>query len=283
LNLQFQKWQALGNDYIIVEQEKLPFELTPARVRRLCAAHTGCHSDGVLLLSRSTARGVAAHLRIFNPDGSEAELSGNGAREAILYVYREGWANGDAFSIETAAGEIRPTIIDERTCAIEIGTARLQSANFPSGGPDGRGTLTTAGRDLEFQHVNVGNPQCVIEVGRELEQLNLALLGPEIERHELFPNRTNVAFIRVDGEHAVTARIFERGVGETLSSGTGASASAVTAVLRGAKSPVTVHLDGGELEVAVGSGLEVTLTGWAEPVFKGELSDELIAALEEVQ
>jgi diaminopimelate epimerase len=283
MSLQFQKWQALGNDYIIVEQEKLPFELTPARVRRLCAAHTGCHSDGVLLLSRSTGGAAAARLRIFNPDGSEAELSGNGAREAILYAYREGWVNGDAFSIETAAGEIRPTIIDERTCSIEIGSARLQSADFPSGGEDGKGVLTAAGRELSFQHVNVGNPQCVIEAGEELEQLDLSLLGPEIERHELFPNRTNVAFIRVDGEHAVRARIFERGVGETLSSGTGASASAVTAVLRGTKSPVTVRLDGGELEVAVGSGLEVTLTGWAEPVFKGELSDELVAALEMAQ
>jgi diaminopimelate epimerase len=280
LSLPFQKWQALGNDYIIVEQEKLPFELTPARVRRLCAPHLGCHSDGVLLLSRSTGGNAAARLRIFNPDGSEAELSGNGAREAVLYAYREGWANGNPFSIETAAGEIRPTIIDERTCAIEIGTACLESGDFPSGGPDGRGSLTVAGRQFDFQHVNVGNPQCVIESGDVLEQLDLQELGPAIERHELFPNRTNVAFIRVEGDQTVRARIFERGVGETLSSGTGACASAVTAVLRGAKSPITVRLDGGELEVAVENGLEVTLTGWAEPVFKGELSDELLAALE---
>jgi diaminopimelate epimerase len=284
LSLPFQKWQALGNDYIIVEQENLPFELTPARVRRLCAPHLGCHADGVLVLSRSNEERFAARLRIFNPDGSEAELSGNGAREAILYAHREGWANGDAFSIETAAGEIRPTIIDDRTCSIEIGTARLQSPDFPSGGADGRGSLAAAGRRFDFQHVNVGNPQCVIEVGDALEQLDLALLGPAIERHELFPNRTNVAFIRLEGEGAVRARIFERGAGETLSSGTGACASAVTALLRrGASSPVTVRLDGGELDVAVGSDLQVTLTGWAEPVFKGELSDELVMALEQAE
>jgi diaminopimelate epimerase len=131
--------------------------------------------------------------------------------------------------------------------------------------------------------VNVGNPQCVIDVGDEVEELDLALLGPLIERHELFPNRTNVAFIKLEGDQVVRSRIFERGVGETLSSGTGACASAVTAVLRGARSPVSVRLDGGELEVAVGSGLEVTLTGWAEPVFKGELSDELVAALERAE
>jgi diaminopimelate epimerase len=283
VSLPFQKWQALGNDYIIVEQEKLPFELTPARVRRLCAPHLGCHADGVLLLARSDDTRFAAHLRIFNPDGSEAELSGNGAREAILYMHREGWADGDAFTLETAAGELRPRIIDDRTCAIEIGTARLQSVDYPSGGPDGKGSLTAAGRAFDFQHVNVGNPQCVIEVGDELAQLDLERFGPEIERHELFPNRTNVAFIRLEPDSAVRARIFERGVGETLSSGTGACASAVTAVLRGLESPVTVRLEGGELEVAVGPGLDVTLTGWAEPVFKGELSDELVAALERVR
>jgi diaminopimelate epimerase len=283
LSVPFQKWQALGNDYIIVEQDRLPFELTPARVRRLCAPHLGCHSDGVLVLSHSEHERFAARLRIFNPDGSEAELSGNGAREAILYLHREGWTDGQAFSIETAAGELRPTIIDDRTCAVEIGTARLESGDFPSGGPDGRGSLTAAGRRFDFQHVNVGNPQCVIEVGDELGQLDLLQLGPPIERHELFPNRTNVAFIRLDGDGGVSARIFERGVGETLSSGTGACASAVTAVLRDFESPITVHLEGGELEVAVGAGLDVTLTGWAEPVFSGELSDELLAALEEIR
>jgi diaminopimelate epimerase len=278
--VRFQKWQALGNDYVILEQEALPFELTPARVRRICAAHFGCQSDGVLLLSRSDDERFEARLRIFNPDGSEAELSGNGAREAILYLRKAGWTNSDRFSIETAAGEIRPTIIDARTCAVEMGRAALRSAHFPAGGPEGRGTLTVAGRELEFQHVSIGNPQCVIEVGDELEQLDLAAIGPPIEHSELFPNRTNVAFIRIEGA-TVRARIFERGVGETLSSGTGASASAVTAVLRGGSSPVTVRLDGGELEVAVSAELDVTLTGWAEPVFAGEFSPAFVAALEE--
>ena len=110
LALPFQKWQALGNDYIIVERDKLPFELTPERVRRMCAAHLGCHSDGVLELSPPGDERFVARLRIFNPDGSEAELSGNGAREAVLYLRREGWTDRDEFSIETAAGEVRPTI-----------------------------------------------------------------------------------------------------------------------------------------------------------------------------
>ena len=113
-----------------------------------------------------------------------------------------------------------------------MGRASVTSPDYPSGGPDGTGALTRGGREWRFQHVSIGNPQCVIEVGDELEELDLAAVGPEIERSELFPNRTNVSFIRIDGS-TVRARIFERGVGETLSSGTGASGAAVAAVLRG--------------------------------------------------
>ena len=280
MGLRFEKWQALGNDYVILERERLPFELTAERVRRICQPHFGCHSDGVLLLGRPTDERFAADLRIFNPDGSEAELSGNGAREAVLYLRRRGWADEDSFSISTPAGPVTPTITSPRTCSVAMGRASLASADFPSGPPDGRGTVTAGGRTFEFQHVSIGNPQCVIEAGDELEGLDLTALGPPIERSELFPNRTNVAFIRIDSDHDVRARIFERGVGETLSSGTGASASAVTAFLRGARSPLTVELDGGELEVEVSDELDVTLTGWAEPVFAGEFSDEFLATLE---
>jgi diaminopimelate epimerase len=278
--VRFQKWQALGNDYVILERQDLPFELTAERVRRICAPHFGCHSDGLLLLEPSSDQRFEARLRIFNPDGSEAELSGNGAREAILYLHRQGWTDKRTFAIETAAGEIKPTIIDERTCEVGMGKAALESADFPGGAPDGRSVVNVGGQELEFQHVHVGNPQCVIDVGADLERLDLAQIGPRIERSELFPNRTNVAFIRIESEHAVRARIFERGVGETLSSGTGACASAVTAVLHGASSPVTVRLDGGELDVAVGRDLELTLTGWAEPVFEGVFSNELLSSLE---
>ena len=108
--MDFEKWQALGNDYLILEQRQLGFELTPARVRKLCAGHTGVFADGVLLLSEPDQPGFVAQLRIFNPDGSEAELSGNGSREAVLYLRRTGWTDSDTFSIQTAAGEIRPTI-----------------------------------------------------------------------------------------------------------------------------------------------------------------------------
>jgi diaminopimelate epimerase len=283
--MRFEKWQALGNDYVIVERRDLPFELTPARIRRLCEPHMGVGSDGILLLDEPAQRGFVASLRIFNPDGSEAELSGNGAREAIMYLRRSGWTDSDTFSIETAAGEIRPTITGPDTCRVDMGRAKLSSKDFPTGDRDGAGTLGAAGRELAFQHVSIGNPQCSIEIAadEDLEALDLQRLGPPIEAHELFPNRTNVSFWRRDREGEITARIFERGVGETLSSGTGASGAAVAYVLRGGESPVTVHLDGGDLEVEVGEDLHVTLTGWARQVYAGTLSDEFIEELNETE
>jgi diaminopimelate epimerase len=276
--VRFEKWQALGNDYLIVERDQIPWELTAARVRRLCDPHFGLGSDGVLLLAPSEDPAFVAELRIFNPDGSEAELSGNGAREAILYLRRHGWTGEDTFSVLTAAGPVTPTITSERTCTVEMGRAGTASKDFPSGPPDGRGTLSAAGREWAFQHVSIGNPQCAIVVGDELEELDLSAIGPGIEGHELFPNRTNVSFLRMEGSR-VRARIFERGVGETLSSGTGASGAAVTAHLTGSANPIAVELDGGELEVEVSEELDVRLSGWAEPICAGELSAELLRAL----
>jgi len=280
--VRFEKWNALGNDYVIVEAKALPFELTPGRVQALCAPHSGVGADGVLLLDAPTEPGFVASLRIFNPDGSEAELSGNGVREAVMYLRRNGWTDRDSFGIQTAAGEIRPRITGPTTCTVDMGRAKLFSKDFPSGADDGRGTLTANGREYEFQHVSIGNPQCAIECPDGLEALDLPAIGPALERHEVFPNRTNVSFWRRESDNEITARIFERGVGETMSSGTGATGAAVAAVLRGVDSPVTVHLDGGDLEVEVGEDLHVNLTGWAVPVYAGELSPELLEALQAV-
>jgi diaminopimelate epimerase len=282
--VRFEKWQALGNDYAIVEERELPFELTANRIRALAAPHTGIGSDGILLLRESGERGFVADIRIYNPDGSEAELSGNGVRQAVMYLRRNGWVEHDSFLVGTAAGEIRPRITGPSTCTIDMGRARLRSErDFPSGGEDGAGVLTAAGREFRFRFVQVGNPQCTIEVPDDLEELELGRYGPEIERHELFPNRTNVSFWHSTGEAEIRARIYERGVGETMSSGTGATGAAVAAVLRGVDSPVTVRLDGGELEVEVGEDLHLDLTGWALPVYRGTLSDELIEQLNEAE
>ena len=273
--MRFEKWQALGNDYVIVEAADLPAPLTPCAVRALCDRHTGIGADGVLLLEPPDQPGFVARLRIFNPDGSEAELSGNGAREAILYLRRRGWTDRAQFSIQTVAGEIRPTILSDTTCRVDMGRARLTSRDFPAGGPDGRGEVESGGRTWRFQHVSIGNPQCAIAVptARALHALDLQAIGPGIEHAPAFPNRTNVSWFCAVAPGVVRARIFERGVGETTASGTGACGAAVAHVLRGGDSPVTVRLDGGELQVDVGEDLHVDLTGWAVPVFAGELSD----------
>jgi diaminopimelate epimerase len=292
--MRFEKWQALGNDYLILERAELAFELTPARVRKLCAGHFGVFADGVLLLSKPADPAHVADLRIFNPDGSQAELSGNGAREAILYLRRH-WTDRDAFSILTAAGEIRPTITGPDTCRVDMGRASLVSKDFPGGPSDGRGQLRSGGREWTFQHVSIGNPQCAIQIDTlaELEDLDLTAFGPAIEGDERFPDRTNVSWyaaVAPGDEHQparIRARIFERGVGETLSSGTGATGAAVAHVQEHGRQAgggrVTVVLDGGELEVEVGEDLRVNLTGWARPVFEGRLSEEFEKELHETE
>jgi diaminopimelate epimerase len=299
--MRFEKWQALGNDYLIVEEDELALELTPARIRRLCEGHFGVFADGVLLLSRPEDPRFLARLRIFNPDGSEAELSGNGAREAIMYLRRRGWTDADVFSIQTAAGEIRPTITGPETCRVDMGHATLASKDYPSGRADGIGELQAGARTWRFQHVSIGNPQCAIGVAdlAELGALDLAALGLAIEGHELFPNRTNVSWYTETEPNRIRARIFERGVGETLSSGTGATGAAVAYLLHGgdyapgvggngdepdrSSRRVMVALDGGELEVEVGEGLHINLAGWAVPVFTGALSEHFLKELHETE
>jgi diaminopimelate epimerase len=273
--VRFEKWQALGNDYVIVEAADLPAPLTPPAVRALCDRHTGIGADGILLLAPPDEPGYVARLRIFNPDGSEAELSGNGAREAIMYLRHRGWTDRDQFSIRTVAGEIRPTILSATTCRVDMGWAKLRSRDFPSGGDDGVGEVESGGRRWRFQHASIGNPQCAIEVASvdELEALDLAAIGSGIEHSDVFPNRTNVSWWCELEPGVIRARIFERGVGETTASGTGACGAAVAYVLRGGDSPVTVRLDGGELAVDVAEDLHVDLTGWAVPVYAGTLSD----------
>ena len=271
--MRFEKWQALGNDYLILEEQ----QLSPHQVRRLCDPHFGPGADGVLVLTRPDEPGFVARLTIFNPDGSEAELSGNGAREAILYLRRSGWTQADTFSIQTLAGEIRPTITSPTTCTVDMGRAQLRSRNFPEGPADGQGELEVgaSGQTFRFQHVAIGNPQCAIRVP-DPDAIDIDAIGPQIENAPIFPNRTNVSFWHELGPDALRARIFERGVGETLSSGTGACGAAVAHVLRGGDSPVTVHLDGGELTVDVDESLHVDLTGWAVPIYRGELSEEFM-------
>jgi diaminopimelate epimerase len=264
--VRFEKWQALANDYVIVEAGDWPGERAADLVPALCDRHRGIGADGVLVIEPPDAPGYVARLRIFNPDGSEAELSGNGARQAILYLRRAGWTQEREFAIQTAAGAIRPTILSDTTCRVDMGRAEMAHEGELGG--------------ARFQHLTIGNPQTVFEVADvdALEGLDLAAIGPAIESDPQFPGRTNASWFVPLAASEIRARIFERGVGETASSGTGACGAAIVHAVRGGTSPVTVHLDGGDLDVAVADDLRVDLTGWAVPVYAGELDADRVLA-----
>jgi diaminopimelate epimerase len=282
--MRLEKWQALGNDYLIVERESLPWELTPSRVRLLCNPHFGLGADGICELSEADDGESAARLAIFNPDGTRAEISGNGVREAALYLHGHGRTAGDIFGIQTDAGSVMPEVTSPNEARVSMGIATTASDSYPDGEPNGVGVVRAGGTEWEFRHVSIGNPQCAIEVDAGLEDLDLPAIGPEIESAELFPNKTNVSFWFRLGEgdekgSRIRARIFERGVGETLSSGTGATGAAVAAHLAGAASPVEVVLDGGSLLVEIDDQMGILLSGWATAVYTAEPSRELLDAL----
>ena len=280
--MEFAKWEALGNDYVIIDATGADFDPTPGAVSLLCDRHLGIGSDGVLLLDEPRSLDTVASLRIFNPDGSEAELSGNGARQALLYLHREGRARASRFAIDTPAGEVRAEILAEDRARVDMGRASTSSAGYPDGDGEGRGSIAAGGELWSFQHVSIGNPQCVIRVEDTdvLEGLKISGFGGEIEAAQIFPGRTNVSWWSELEPGRIRARLFERGVGETSASGTGACGSAVDYVLRGAGPEVSVVMDGGELEVTVGEDLHIDLTGTATELFRGTASPELLARLD---
>ena len=276
--MRFEKWQALGNDYVIMDAEDLSFPLTPAAVRRLCDRHTGPGADGVLALSRTATPGFVARLRIFNPDGSEAELSGNGAREAILYLRRARLDRpGPVLDRDGGGGDPPDDPRPRRRAASTWGArgcgptrsppaARTAPARSPAAASSTSTSATRSARSASPTSPSSTRSTCPRSARRSSTTRSS-------------PSRTNVSFWCPVGEDAIRARIFERGVGETQSSGTGACGAAVAFALAGGGSPVTVRLDGGELEVDVDESLHIDLTGWAVPVYRGALSDELVAEL----
>ncbi len=247
--MQFSKWHALGNSYLVVEQSDAG-QLTPDRIRRLCSIETGIGSDGLLEVMHR--EGTHALVTIWNPDGSTAEMSGNGVRIAACWLAAETGA-GDV-TIETADRRISARMLDGLAAETDLG-------EFTVGDPeviDG----------IELTTASVGNPHAVIRFDEPTRD-DLLRLGPLVENHARFPERTNVQLVRVDGPHDLTVLVWERGAGETSASGSSSVAAAAVAVERGwCDSPVTVHLPGGDLRVRIADGL-ATLTGPAERVAWG--------------
>lgn len=279
--VQFSKWQGLGNNYIIFHEEELPFELTPERVRLLCDRNVGIGADGILVIGPRSGEDRFG-LRIFNPDGSDAEMCGNGVRMVARKLKMEGSITGDSVVLETGAGPIRPKLGEGYTVRVDMGVARFggeKLAGFE--GEAIEASLSAAGRSFVFTFVDVGNPHAVIQSPWPLELVPLHEVGPVIEVHPFFPRRTNVEFVKVVGEHEAKVRVWERGVGETRACGTGATATAVALVRTGrCTSPVTVELPGGKLVVDVQPDWRVFMTGPAEEIYHGDLSSEFLAHLE---
>lgn len=232
--MRLSKWHARGNAYLLVEQAET---LTPDRVREL----TG-DADGILeVLSQD---GAHAEVRVWNPDGSTAEMSGNGARIAASWLARESGAR--EVTLRVGERDLTATV-DGELVTLDVGRVDV-------GAPE---TIDVDGEEVELRPVSVGNPHAVVRG----DPADVRRLGPLLERHPRFPDRTNVQLVRVDGEHDLTVGVWERGAGETLSSGTSSVAAAAAAITNGwCTSPVTVHMPGGDLFVELADG-EARLTG----------------------
>ncbi|MDR7521195.1 MAG: diaminopimelate epimerase [Armatimonadota bacterium] len=280
----FVKSHALGNDYIVLDPAALDFALTPQAIRRLCDRHVGVGSDGILALAPAARADFG--LRIYNPDGSEAEKSGNGLRIFAKFLYEHGYATQTTFTVETPGGPAGITLhlaggrVDRMT--VDIGRATFWSPDIPVAGPPRDvvdEVIDVAGRPLAITAVSVGNPHCVAFVP-DLALVDLHRLGPLLETHPLFPRRTNVQFAQVVSRDRVRILIWERGAGETMASGTSASAVAAAAVRQGLTDrQVTVSAPGGDLMLAVAENWGIRMTGPAEEVYAGTLSPDLVAAL----
>jgi diaminopimelate epimerase len=277
----FVKAHGLGNEYITLDQDNINFELTKERIIQLCNIHFGIGSDGVLL--KVPTKKADFGLRIFNPDGSEAEKSGNGLRIFAKYIFDYGFTLKEHFTIETLGGIVTAHIIEKRNgkaflIKVDMGKPTFQSdlipVNFLKNECFGE-ILKIEDKDYLMHCVSVGNPHCVI-LKDELDDAEIIKYGTLIENHPMFPNRINVQFVKVLSRNLVQILIWERGAGYTLASGSSSSAVASAMVKKGLTERIlTVKMPGGELKLEIDEDWEIRMTGEVKEVASGKLSDEL--------
>lgn len=270
--MEFVKSHGLGNDYIVMDPAKIPFALSPERVRLICDRNRGVGSDGILEVV--PPQGADFAVRIHNPDGSEAEKSGNGLRIFAKYLHDHGYTDQTRFTIDTLGGRVTATIVlkSELSSIVRVDMGRATILREIT-------RLSVDGQDLEVVAVSVGNPHCV-SIVLDLSAIDLFHLGPLIENHPQFPRRTNVQFAQVLNRSEVRALIWERGAGHTLASGSSASAVVAACRDRGlVDGTVTVRMEGGDLKIAIDDAGEVELEGPAEEICAGALSAALKARL----
>jgi diaminopimelate epimerase len=282
----FAKGHGLGNDYIVIDAADLPAPLTAPQVARICDRNWGVGSDGILLLVSAWA-GADFGLRILNPDGSEAEKSGNGLRIFAKYLHDHGHAKTATFTVDTKGGraECRCHVEAGRVnvVTVEMGHCTFRGPEIPMHGPDREVVgvpLQVGDQTLLVTAVSVGNPHCVVFTDR-LDEAEARRLGPLIEHHPAFPNRTNVQFARVASRSQADILIWERGAGYTLASGSSSSAVACAAVRNGFcdHGLITVRMPGGTLSIEVRPDWSIRLQGPVEEVYTGTFSRDFVEAL----
>jgi len=290
---QFVRSHGLGNDYLVVDPKTLTFALTPETVRLICDRHTGVGSDGILVYQPSPSPEFEAVLRIFNPDGSEAEKSGNGLRIFCKFVYEHGYTKKTEFGVKTAGGPVKAVLHLENGRAgwitVDMGSATFDAAKIPVNGFTGEVVakdlpVTVGGltKTLKVTCVSVGNPHCVVFL-EDLESLDINVWGPALENHPAFPNRSNVQFAKPLNDKEVDIRIWERGAGYTMASGSSSCAVAAACVRNGrTKGDLTLHMPGGDLSIRVDEKYQLTMRGPVAEVCVGTLSGELLTDLESV-
>ena len=280
MQIAFTKYHALGNDYIVIHPKDLPAPLTTEQVRIICHRNFGVGSDGILLGPLPATNALCA-LKIYNPDGSIAEKSGNGVRIFSRFLWDSKLAGNDEFVLQTDGGLVRSTVFDDGAMVrVEMGHVSFDSAKIPVAGA-GREvineTISVGGREFTYCAATIGNPHCVIPLP-EISAKLAHEFGPLLEVHPNFPRKTNVQFLKVIDRANIQIEIWERGAGYTLASGSSSSASAAVAHRLGlVDRDVTVHCSGGLIKIEIGDQFSIRMTGSVTRVAAGVTSPELFS------
>jgi diaminopimelate epimerase len=278
MDLPFSKYHALGNDYIVIDPRNLPAPLTTAQVKTICHRNFGVGSDGILL-GPLPAQNAKCALKIYNPDGSIAEKSGNGLRIFSRYLWDTQFVGNDEFAIQTDGGLVRSTVFaGGKTVRVEMGKVSFASDKIPVTGPQREvinETIAVGGREFTFCAATIGNPHCVLPLP-EISEAIARQFGPLLEVHPNFPRKTNVQFLKVLDRANIQIEIWERGAGYTLASGSSSSAAAAVAhKLRLVDRAVSVHCPGGIIQIAIRDDFDILMTGAVTKVSEGVISPEI--------
>lgn len=278
----FAKYHALGNDYVVIEPNNLPSPLTAEQVKTICHRNFGVGSDGILL-GPLPSKKAEFGLRIFNPDGSEAEKSGNGLRIFSRYLWDKKLVRNEEFSVETKGGIVHATVMQRgKIVRVEMGNVSFWSDEIPVAGPRREvinEPIHLRGLQYHFCAATVGNPHCVLPMPKITPEL-ARQLGPLLETHLRFPNRTNVQLMKVLDRKNIQIEIWERGAGYTLASGSSSSASAAVAHKLGlCDREISVHMPGGTIEIEIGDNFSIRMTGGVTKVADGVMNREMFGAV----